>query len=65
MRVPVLVVRGPDDVIVSQRWAETVTGLPPSGQLVVTRSGGHTLIDELVDAAVPFLRRHLVTPADS
>jgi hypothetical protein len=35
----------PDDLIVAQRWAETVAGLLPAG--------------ELVPVAVPFLRRHL------
>jgi 2-hydroxy-6-oxonona-2,4-dienedioate hydrolase len=56
---PTLVVRGPDDPIVSQAWAETVTGLLPAGQLVVTDSGAHTLIDQLVEVSLPFLARHL------
>jgi len=56
---PTLVVRGPDDPIVSQEWAETVAGLLPAGQLVVTDSGAHTLIDQLVEASLPFLQRHL------
>jgi hypothetical protein len=56
--VPALVVRGPHDLIVPQRWAETVAGLPPAGELVA-RSGAHRLVDELVPVAVPFLRRHL------
>jgi hypothetical protein len=31
---PTLVVRGPNDPIVSQAWAETVAGLLPAGRLV-------------------------------
>jgi 2-hydroxy-6-oxonona-2,4-dienedioate hydrolase len=56
---PTLVVRGPDDPIVSQAWAETVAGLLPAGQLVVTADGAHTLIGQLVEVALPFLQRHL------
>jgi 2-hydroxy-6-oxonona-2,4-dienedioate hydrolase len=56
---PTLVVRGPDDPIVSQAWAETVAGLLPAGELVVTDSGAHTLIGQLVEVALPFLQRHL------
>jgi 2-hydroxy-6-oxonona-2,4-dienedioate hydrolase len=56
---PTLVVRGPDDPIVSQAWAETVAGLLPAGQLVVTADGAHTLIGRLVEVALPFLKRHL------
>jgi len=56
---PTLVVRGPDDPIVSQAWAETVAGLLPAGQLVVTAAGAHTLIGQLVEVALPFLQRHL------
>lgn len=56
---PTLVVRGPDDPIVSQAWAETVASLLPAGQLVVTDSGAHTLIDQLVEVSLPFLKRHL------
>jgi 2-hydroxy-6-oxonona-2,4-dienedioate hydrolase len=56
---PTLVVRGPDDPIVSQAWAETVAGLLPAGRLVVTDSGAHTLIGQLVEVSLPFLQRHL------
>lgn len=56
---PTLVVRGPDDPIVSQVWAETVADLLPAGQLVVTDAGAHTLIDQLVQVSLPFLMRHL------
>ena len=58
---PTLVVRGPDDPIVSQAWAETVADLLPSGQLVVTDSGAHTLIGQLVEVSLPFLERHLLS----
>jgi len=42
MRVPTLVVRGSRDRIVSQRWAEEVTGLLPTGRLVVIPGAAHT-----------------------
>jgi 2-hydroxy-6-oxonona-2,4-dienedioate hydrolase len=58
---PTLVVRGPDDPIVSQEWAETVAGLLPAGRLVVTASGAHTLITQLVETSLPFLQRHLLS----
>ena len=56
---PTLVVRGPDDPIVSQDWAETVAGLLPAGQLTVTAAGAHTLIGQLVEVSLPFLERYL------
>lgn len=39
--MPVLVVRGQHDPIVSQRWVEELTALLPNGRLVITR-GAHT-----------------------
>ena len=30
-----------------------------AGQLVITDAGAHTLIDQLVEASLPFLKRHL------
>jgi pimeloyl-ACP methyl ester carboxylesterase len=41
LEMPVLVVRGQRDPIVSQRWVEELTGLLPNGRLVITR-GAHT-----------------------
>jgi hypothetical protein len=38
------------------RW---LAGLLPAGRLVVTAAGAHTLIGQLVETALPFLRRHL------
>jgi pimeloyl-ACP methyl ester carboxylesterase len=43
VRVPTLVVRGKEDTIVSQQWAEEVVNLLPDGKLVVIPGGGHTL----------------------
>jgi pimeloyl-ACP methyl ester carboxylesterase len=43
MHVPTLVVRGKEDPIVSQQWAEEVVALLPSGQLVVVPGAGHTM----------------------
>jgi CBS domain-containing protein len=57
--VPARVVRGPDDPIVSQAWAETVADLLPAGRLVVTAAGAHTLIGQLVEVSLPFLKRRL------
>jgi 2-hydroxy-6-oxonona-2,4-dienedioate hydrolase len=59
VQAPTLVIRGADDPIVSQAWAETVADLLPAGELVVTNSGAHTLIDQLVQVSLPFLQRHL------
>jgi 2-hydroxy-6-oxonona-2,4-dienedioate hydrolase len=56
---PTLVVRGADDPIVSQAWAETVADLLPAAELIVTDSGAHTLIGQLVEVSLPFLERHL------
>ena len=39
--IPVMVVRGQHDPIVSQRWVEQLTTLLPNGRLVITR-GAHT-----------------------
>jgi 2-hydroxy-6-oxonona-2,4-dienedioate hydrolase len=44
VRVPALVVRGSWDPVVSQRWAEEVAGLLPTGRLVVIPDGPHTLV---------------------
>lgn len=42
--VPVLVVRGEFDKLVSQKWAEEATGLLPEGRLNVFAGEGHTII---------------------
>jgi pimeloyl-ACP methyl ester carboxylesterase len=39
--MPVLIVRGAHDPIVSQRWTEDLTGLLPNGRLIIT-PGAHT-----------------------
>lgn len=61
VRVPVLVVRGALDAIVSQAWAEEVTRLLPSGRLVVVPDAAHIVnynaAPELVRAFCDFLRR--------
>jgi pimeloyl-ACP methyl ester carboxylesterase len=43
MHVPTLVVRGQEDPIVPQQWAEEVVNLLPDARLVVIPGGGHTL----------------------
>ncbi|WP_066425564.1 alpha/beta fold hydrolase [Anabaena sp. 4-3] len=41
--VPTLVVRGREDPVVSQQWAEEVVHLLPNARLAVIPGGGHTL----------------------
>jgi len=41
MRMPVCIVRGAHDPIVSQRWVEDLVRLLPNGRLIITR-GAHT-----------------------
>ncbi len=43
VRVPTLVVRGQEDPIVSQQWAEEVAALLPAGQLAVVPGAGHAM----------------------
>lgn len=43
IKIPVLVVRGGNDKVVSQKWAEEVTRLLPKGKLVVIPGKGHTV----------------------
>lgn len=56
---PSLVIRGEDDPLVPQRWAEEVCRLLPHGQLVVIPGGAHTLNytapTAFVSAMRPFL----------
>ena len=56
---PALVVRGERDPIVSQRWAEDVTQLLPSGRLVVIPGAPHTLNYSTPHALVRVLRPFL------
>lgn len=59
VEVPALVVRGGQDPIVSQHWAEEVTALLPRGRLVVIPGGPHTLNFarplELARVSAPFI----------
>lgn len=43
MNVPTLVVRGQEDPVVSQEWAEEVVRLLPDARLVVIPGAGHTM----------------------
>jgi len=43
VRVPTLVVRGKEDPIVPQQWAEEVVNLLPNGKLVVIPGAAHTI----------------------
>ena len=46
------------------RWRTTACrptlAAGPAGQLVVTANGARTLIGQLVEASLPFLKRHLL-----
>jgi len=57
--IPVLIVRGAHDPIVSQRWVEDLTSLLPNGRLIITQ-GAHTPNfrepDSFVSVIRPFLR---------
>jgi 2-hydroxy-6-oxonona-2,4-dienedioate hydrolase len=59
VRVPGLVVRGSNDKIVSQRWAEDVAARLPDGRLVVIPGAGHVVNydapDRLVEAIWDFI----------
>jgi len=59
VNVPVLVVRGARDPIVSQAWAERITALLPHGRLVVLPGGAHlvhhTHPDDTAATVAPFL----------
>jgi 2-hydroxy-6-oxonona-2,4-dienedioate hydrolase len=59
VEVPTLVLRGEDDPIVPQRWAEEAAGLLPDGRLVVVPGVSHTITstrpDRMVEVALPFL----------
>jgi 2-hydroxy-6-oxonona-2,4-dienedioate hydrolase len=59
VQAPALVVRGERDPIVSQRWAEEVTQLLPSGRLVVIPGAPHTLNYSTPRAFVRVLRPFL------
>jgi 2-hydroxy-6-oxonona-2,4-dienedioate hydrolase len=59
VQAPTLVVRGERDPIVSQRWAEEVTQLLPSGRLVVIPGAPHTLNYSTPQAFVRVLRPFL------
>lgn len=60
MMMPVLIVRGGRDPIVSQRWVEEATALLPDGRLRVLPDVPHaapySAPDELTAAIVPFLK---------
>ncbi len=49
--VPVLVLRGAEDALVPQRWAEEVAALLPRGELRVIPGGAHVLNYDSAGAA--------------
>ena len=60
IQAPTLVVRGSNDPVVPQRWAEEVTRLLPHGSLRVIPGAAHTINYsapvEFVRVMQPFLR---------
>ena len=61
--MPVLVVRGQRDPIVSQRWVQELTARLPNGRLVTTR-GAHTPNFSEPDSFASVVRAFLL-PASS
>jgi 2-hydroxy-6-oxonona-2,4-dienedioate hydrolase len=61
VQIPTLVVRGADDAIVPQRWADEVTSLLPRGDLEVVADATHTMTvtdaDRLADIVLAFRHR--------
>jgi pimeloyl-ACP methyl ester carboxylesterase len=60
VRAPALIVRGGQDPIVPQRWAETVAGLLPRGRLVVVPDAAHTLNHYAVEPLMAVMRPFLI-----
>jgi pimeloyl-ACP methyl ester carboxylesterase len=60
---PTLVVRGSLDPVVPQRWAETVTRLLPSSELVVVPGAPHNVNYAAADRLAPVVRSFLATSA--
>jgi 2-hydroxy-6-oxonona-2,4-dienedioate hydrolase len=62
VQAPALVVRGSNDPIVPENWAEDVAKLMPKGELRVVPGGSHTLTYaaplELARISLPFIRKH-------
>jgi pimeloyl-ACP methyl ester carboxylesterase len=60
IQAPALVVRGENDPVVPQDWAERVARLLPRGELCVIRDAAHTLNysapEQFAAAIRPFLR---------
>lgn len=61
--VPTLVVRGSLDPVVPQRWAEMVTRLLPSGELVVVPGAPHNVNFSAAERLAPIVRSFLATSA--
>jgi pimeloyl-ACP methyl ester carboxylesterase len=61
VKIPTLVVRGNQDRVSSQQWAERATQLLPHGEFVLIENAAHGVIfsqpEALVDAAQSFLER--------
>ncbi|WP_090372733.1 alpha/beta fold hydrolase [Nitrosospira sp. Nl5] len=59
MRIPALVIRGTEDLICRQDWAERFEQLLPNAELVLIPDAAHTVVfthpEKLVSAARPFI----------
>jgi pimeloyl-ACP methyl ester carboxylesterase len=67
VQCPVLVIRGDNDPVVSQAWAERCASLPPDGRLINIPDACHTLhfvhAGRFVEAIRPFLFEGEAAPA--
>jgi pimeloyl-ACP methyl ester carboxylesterase len=59
MRAPTLVVRGEQDAIVTQAWAEIVATLAPDGRLAVIPGAAHAVIYDAPAAVAAVVNRFL------
>jgi pimeloyl-ACP methyl ester carboxylesterase len=60
LSMPVLIVRGAHDPIVSQRWVEELVRLLPNGRLIIIK-GAHTPNFSEPDSFVAVIRHFLLT----
>ena len=69
VQCPVLVIRGDDDPVISQQWAERCASLPPDGRLINIPNAGHTLhfvhAGRFVEAIRPFLLEGEAAPVQA
>ena len=64
LRVPATVIRGENDAVVPQRWAEAAASLVASKRVLVMPGWGHAIqysaAPQFAEAIMPFLSRDVV-----